>query len=340
MLEPLVSVIIPVYNVFPYLREALDSVINQTYRNQEIIIVDDGSTDGSGAVCDEYRSDPRVTVIHQENRGLSAARNAGLNRMTGEYVSFLDPDDAFHLDAIEYFLNVLIRENADMVTCGYEAAETEGLLADAKTDIRVIPEKETVLTPREVFMAMLEGNYTISAWNKIYREKVWEQIRFPEGRIYEDVLVAPLIVEQCERIAVIPKVLIYYRKRPGSITQTCTVENIRSRIYAHNKVREYLEKVSPSFSPEHVKRCYENDIRSMILGWAELRKKNGFSEVTECLKEEIIRLAGENPLFYKTKSKVVWRLFRTCPVMLIPARVCFRRIKRLLRKEKERRVVA
>ncbi len=335
MPEPLVSVIIPVYNVLPYLREALDSVINQTYQNLEIIIVDDGSTDGSGAVCDEYRTDPRVKVIHQENRGLSGARNTGLDLMTGEYVSFLDSDDAFRSDAIEYFLNVLTRENADMVTCGCEVYETEGPLNGARRRYCVIPDRNTVLATREALVAILEGRYIVSAWNKFYRKTVWEQIRFPEGCIYEDVLVAPSVAEQCERIAVISQALIRYRKRSGSITRTRTVENIKSRIEAQNKLREYLESITPALPSESVELCRENDIRFMIFGWAELKKQRAPSEATESLRKEILRHAGKETSFRKTKSRMAWRLFRTCPGMLIPARACFRCLKRLLRRERE-----
>ena len=97
----LVSVIIPVYNVKPYLKEALDSVVQQTYRKLEIIIVDDGSTDGSDKICDMYRQDTRVTVVHQENRGLSNARNTGMSMMKGDVVAFLDSDDAYYPDMIE-----------------------------------------------------------------------------------------------------------------------------------------------------------------------------------------------------------------------------------------------
>lgn len=102
---PLVSVVVPVFDVLPYLWEAMDSVARQTYRNLEILVVDDGSTDGSGEVCDEYRKDPRVRVIHQTHQGLGAARNAALDRMTGKVVSFLDSDDALFPDAIQTLLS-------------------------------------------------------------------------------------------------------------------------------------------------------------------------------------------------------------------------------------------
>ena len=119
MMEPLVSVIIPIYNVRPYLCEALDSVLRQTYRNLEILIIDDGSDDGSEEICDEYgKKDSRITVIHQKNRGLSAARNVGLNRMRGDYIAFLDPDDAFHPDMIRCLMEALQRNEAEIAVCG------------------------------------------------------------------------------------------------------------------------------------------------------------------------------------------------------------------------------
>lgn len=116
--EPLVSVIVPVFNVKPYLNEALDSVINQTYKNLEIILVDDGSTDGSGEICDEYSAhDKRFVVIHQENKGLSCARNTGLDLMKGELVAFIDSDDAYCPEFIRTMVDAMNHEKADVVMC-------------------------------------------------------------------------------------------------------------------------------------------------------------------------------------------------------------------------------
>ena len=121
----LVSVIIPVYNVESYLEEALDSVLNQSYDNLEIIIIDDGSTDSSGQICDNYeKKDERVYVIHQEHRGLSAARNTGLDIMTGEAVAFLDSDDAFNQDFIKVLADIMEKENVDVVVCNHTVHNT------------------------------------------------------------------------------------------------------------------------------------------------------------------------------------------------------------------------
>lgn len=119
-MNPLVSVIVPVYNVLPYLKESLDSLIGQSYQDLEVILIDDGSTDDSGKLCDEYANhDKRILVIHQENKGLSAARNIGLDKANGEYIAFLDSDDAFHCCFIEKLLSSIISKDADIALCKF-----------------------------------------------------------------------------------------------------------------------------------------------------------------------------------------------------------------------------
>ena len=187
----MVSVIVPVYNVAPYLREALDSVIGQTCRDLEIIVVDDGSTDGSGAICDEYLRDPRVHVIHQENRGLSGARNAGLDRMTGEYVAFLDLDDAYKPDMIEKMLDALEKSGAEIAICGFESHRTDGRLDGAGRWREYSPrhEREETITGIEAQRQLLTNGIFVTAWSKLYRKAVWSGLRFPEGHVYEDLRV-------------------------------------------------------------------------------------------------------------------------------------------------------
>lgn len=127
---PLVSVIIPVFNSKVYISEALDSVINQTYKNLEIIIIDDGSTDGSGKICDEYaEKDNRIRVFHQKNIGVSAARNAGLDLAAGDFLAFLDSDDAYELTFIDSMMTAMIQNNADIVMCRYTEHKTTGKMS-------------------------------------------------------------------------------------------------------------------------------------------------------------------------------------------------------------------
>jgi glycosyltransferase involved in cell wall biosynthesis len=120
----MISVIVPVYNVKPYLRKCLDSIINQTYRDLEILIIDDGSTDGSGDICDEYRKDDRIKVFHTENRGLSAARNLGLDNTTGNWIGFIDSDDWIEPDMYEVLLRKAEETRADIIECGCYADYT------------------------------------------------------------------------------------------------------------------------------------------------------------------------------------------------------------------------
>ena len=196
-MEPLVSVIIPVYNVLPYLREALDSVINQTYKNLEILIVDDGSTDGSGEVCDEYLSDPRVIVIHQKNKGLSGARNTGLDRMTGEYVAFLDSDDAFMPEMVENMLDVMIHNEAEIGMCSYSNCLAELNILSPKIDkVRnPINDRELILSSSESLNLFLSDQTRWSVWDKLYKRSIWNLMRFPEGENFEDMRVMCQVLE-------------------------------------------------------------------------------------------------------------------------------------------------
>lgn len=156
--------IIPVYNVKPYLCEAVDSVINQTYRNLEIIIVDNGSTDGSGEICDEYKTDPRVTVIHQKNLGLSGARNTGMNMATGSIISFLDSDDAFHPEMIQRTVKTILDYDADIVVCKHKETYTNGRMT--LPEIKHNP-KVNVLDGQSAFRALARGIIEHGVWDKI-----------------------------------------------------------------------------------------------------------------------------------------------------------------------------
>jgi len=327
--EPLISIIIPVYNVLPYLREALDSIIHQTWKKLEIIVVDDGSMDGSGEVCDEYAIDPRVKVIHQENRGLSGARNTGLDHMTGEYVAFLDPDDAFHPEMIERLYDAMYRSGAELALCDYDTFITEGPLTAAKKKESVSFRKEEVLSRQEVLRILAAGKYPMVVWNKLYSGSLWNDLCFPVGLVYEDVRIAPLILEQCSHIIITPQMLVHHRRRPGSITQVYSLKNTRDYFDAFISVFDSLKRMQPSLSDECIETCREKVLRMMILRWGLFRKKGNTPEEIDALRAAILDFAEHETEFMRLKTKAVWWMFQHSPGILNGTHTCYRGLLRI-----------
>ena len=214
-----ISVIVPVYKVEPYLRRCVDSILAQTYTNLEVILVDDGSPDSCGAICDEYAAkDNRVRVIHKHNGGLSDARNAGLNIATGDWLSFIDSDDWIEPGMYEKLLANATINNAE-ISIG-------GVLDELLTDNGIVITKTTqggsvVTEVREKQSAIRHFLCNPwSAWDKIYRREVFEGIRYPVGEINEDEAIALQLLEKCERVVYTNEVFYHYIKRPESITTT------------------------------------------------------------------------------------------------------------------------
>lgn len=205
--NPKISVIIPVYNAGAYLEECLDSVLHQTYGNLEILLIDDGSTDGSGALCDAYAArDGRVRVFHQENRGQSAARNAGLGAMTGELIAFVDADDVAAPDMLQNLLGAL-DTGADFAVCNILRIDEAGRPLD------LCPLGDAMLT-REAFLDKLleeQAWFYVMPGGKLYRRELFRNLRFPEGFIYEDEAVLYPIVARCAKIATLAQPLYRYR---------------------------------------------------------------------------------------------------------------------------------
>ena len=212
---PLISIIIPVYNVEKYLRECIDSVVNQTYSNLEIILIDDGSPDNCGAICDEYaQADHRIKVIHQQNGGLSAARNAGLDQAAGEFICLVDSDDFIAADMIEIMAARLIRDNADLVICGVTHCHDRSDVWSCDS-----PLTDRTFTLEEFVEEHLAWQYIV-VWNKLYRRALFQNVRYPVGYIHEDNATIHHILGECSIIATIPVELYFYRQRKDSITNS------------------------------------------------------------------------------------------------------------------------
>lgn len=255
--HPLISIIIPVYNVVSYLREALDSAIHQTYENLEIIIIDDGSTDGSGEICDEYSDDCRVIIIHQMHQGVSAARNTGLDLARGEYIAFLDPDDAYHLSFIRSMLEVAFRENVGIVICKYYQLQTIKQMDVSEKRIILPSAKPGAYSRKDAIISLFYGQLHIKIWSMLYKRELWEKQRFPTRYdVAEDVITLYSVFDLCNLVYVMDQPLYFYRKRSGSLSAIYTEKTIQDRVRACHYIEHFVESHIPEiFSNEHLKEC-------------------------------------------------------------------------------------
>ncbi|MBR6098504.1 glycosyltransferase family 2 protein [bacterium] len=282
--KPKVSVIIPVYNVKQYLAEALDSVINQTYKNLEIIVVDDGSNDGSEIICEEFaQKDSRIKLIHRENGGLSTARNTGLDSMTGEYVAFLDSDDVFLTEAIEKSLNALLSNDVDCVNFQHGIYRTiSNKIFKNKKTYSLIP--EGIYTRLEALELVANYKVTFAVWNKLYKREIWDNIRYPEGRVYEDLYMLFKIIDKVKNIYFMNDILLLYRIRPDSITNTYSIENIKNLLDSLSVFENFVEsKIPEIFSKGQLQETQKKILTDLLIYYAKFLSKS-FADKSEGLK--------------------------------------------------------
>lgn len=212
------SIIVPIYNVEKYLCRCVDSILAQTFTDFELILVDDGSPDGCPAICDGYAlKDPRIRVIHKANGGLSDARNAGIDVAQGEYLAFVDSDDWIEPDMYQSMIDMLELHDADMVACGITQEREDGTITG-----RWPPEnKDKIYFPKDYiddFYPDVRRDILPAAWNKVYRRKLFQTIRYPKGKIYEDAFIQLPLYDGCSKIAVCGDAYYHYiYDRSGSI---------------------------------------------------------------------------------------------------------------------------
>lgn len=250
MQTPKISVIVPVYKVEPYLRKCLDSIVGQTYQNLEIILVDDGSPDKCGEICDEYaRRDERIQVIHQENGGVSAARNAGLKKVTGEWIGWIDPDDWAEPDMFEYLLKNALEMEADIAVCSHFQEFPNRSVFHGYTEMQILDtEKGLELLLHNDLMR----NYL---WDKLWRKNLFEQICFPQGRTYEDISILHQAFWKAKTIMVLPEAKYHYLQRQGSIVDNISLENrINYYLASKNRLND-MQKDWPQFIPLLEAQC-------------------------------------------------------------------------------------
>lgn len=267
----LISIIVPIYKVEKELRVCVDSILSQTYSNLEIILVNDGSPDRCGEICDEYKIlDDRIKVIHKANGGLSDARNAGLDVFTGEYVVFVDSDDKLHHQFIEILYNY--REGADLVVCDFQTFFNEGDIYDEI--LEEINYKD--ISNMDLLKRLWTFKYPqgVVAWNKLYSKDVWANLRYEFGKIHEDEFIIHHLVYRTKNIRFIEAKLYYYRERENSIMNTSAKDSksLLHKMEALNDRKIFFQKIGLkepllSINNEILLRCLTRSVGKDNLIW-------------------------------------------------------------------------
>lgn len=257
-INPKISVIVPVYNVEKYIRRCVDSILNQTYKNFELLLVDDGSPDSCGKICDDYsKIDDRIKVIHKENGGLSSARNAGIKRSSGDYLNFVDSDDWLESDCLEYLLELLTKNNADF-------SMAENIRSSNSENIKFKKKlfKEKVFSQKDFLSLFFKINTQKNvqyAWAKLYKKELFDNIKYPDGLTDEDVPAMFNIILASSKIAYSSKVVYNYFVNPNSITESEFSNKKFDLLYVWDLVCDFAVETNDSWI---IKNAYLNRYRA------------------------------------------------------------------------------
>lgn len=281
-----VSVIMPVYNVEKYVREAIESVLSQTYQNYELIIVNDGSKDNSALICKEYINRDKVIYFEKVNGGLSSARNAGIKIASGDYITFIDSDDLFDKEYLSTLVRIKEENNADASVVAYQCFTSSDDIKPRKTDkVKIFSGKKYV---HAMFGPQIIGAY---AWGKLFDRSCFSNRLFPEGKLYEDILTTPYIFYSMKRIVYSYSALYLYRQREGSILQKYTPQRADELLAISKIVDLGIEK------KDRILTWYSriNEVRSYLEIKHRFKKYNyDFSDIdktyTKRIKKDFVKV--------------------------------------------------
>lgn len=291
----LVSVIIPIYKVEKYLSKCIDSVISQTYKNIEILLIDDGSPDDCPKICDIYaQKDNRIKVFHKENGGHSSARNLGLNAANGHWVCFIDSDDYICKDYIEHFVEVALSTGAEIVCAGYIEVNGNSNELDTSESINT---SISVLEREDALYLLLCDKLRSYPWNKLFSKELWEDIRWREGyKVYEDCLTLYLVFAKATKIAISDKATYRYLQRPTSILHEQSPDIFLKPFDVLDEQEKYIEKSKLKFKKKipfnllrveyyrrYVNYCIATDNKTMF-HLSDFVKEKHFALICEMFK--------------------------------------------------------
>lgn len=308
MEEDLISVIIPVYNVEKYLRNCIDSVISQTYHNLEIILIDDGSPDKCGEICEEYANkDSRIKVIHKENGGLSDARNVGIQRAIGKYITFIDSDDDVKKEYIQYLYDLIIKDKTKMSI----AAHT--VISDEKEIDIGEGKKEKKLTTQECLERMLcEDGFCVSAWAKLYDKELFENVEFPKGKLNEDNGTTYKLILKCDAIAYGNKSIYNYYKRENSIMTSKFCLRKMDLIELTDEMCDTIDKKYPNLKESTEKRRVTarfSILRQILVGELDEEQKIIVEEIEKYIRKKKKEILKNKKMDKRDKIALITLLF-------------------------------
>lgn len=309
--NPEISIIVPVYNVENYLEKCIDSILNQTFKNFELILVDDGSTDRSGEICEKCKhKDSRIKVIHKYSGGASDARNRGIDSSIGRFIGFVDSDDYIHPQMYEILYNNIIKYNADIAMCDYIKYESGDFYNYQNDDNKV--EVYSNIDSLNLIFGEKEG-HCITPWNKIYNRQLFNNLRFKVGRICEDKLISHRILYASKKTIFIPNVLYFYRQRKGSVSNSeFSIKNLDS-LYAHRDAMIFLNS---NINNDIKFKSQEVYVYYFFQDYFKAKKiLNGQNENLEKIKREFVStfyilMRSKN---FKIKEKISWIIFALSP---------------------------
>lgn len=318
MINDLISVVVPVYNVEKYLKKCVASILNQSYKNLEIILVDDGSPDNCPKICDEFsKKDKRIKVIHKKNGGLSDARNAGISVAKGSYITFIDSDDYIEKNYVEILYNSILVNNSDIAIGSHVVLYDTGLKIDKSTG------DSYVSNTKEILEKILYDEIDISAWAKLYKINLFKNIKYPKGRLFEDTATTYLLVDSAKSISVISKPIYNYVIRNTSITNCSFSKKKMDLILSTEEMRDYVLNKYPDLKKGCNRRmmwAYLSTLSQLAMSkkqYIEEEKfilkyirKNGFSILFDRRAKSRDKFGVITSFFGFKTYKFMWNLYK------------------------------
>lgn len=319
-MKKLISIIVPIYNVEFCLKRCLDSIIAQTYTQWECILVNDGSTDNSLEIAQKYaEKDERFQLFSQENQGLSMARNNGMEKTKGDYLTFLDSDDAIHEECLKQLHQRIIEDNTEVAVCRYIYFDSDIPVPELTDSHEIISGEEAVkrvLVDRQRFM--------ITAWGKLYKRELFNEIRYPARKLHEDEFVTYKIFAQCKKISVIQNQFYFYYQREGSIMSQYKLKRL-DILDALRESTDYIHKEIPSLYPD----VYVNYLFNLAIAYYRVstlkNEKEALQDIRQIFEKEWPNYASTYRKNCRGIKKVAIDIFKTAPgIFLLGAKLYLR----------------